>query len=99
MTGAELTLTFSGGGIADVASVVRVLEPLFGPADELPKDEHATVHTVTFGRHLSEPVDVTLQGAPEAVQRACAALKAAFELLDEGMAAGDQEQEREVLLS
>jgi hypothetical protein len=99
MSGNELTLTFSGGGCNDVETVARVLEPIFGPADDLPKDEKATVHTVTFSSRLSEPVSVTLQGSPESVQRAFGALKQAFEVSDKGTAAGDQEQEHEVVLS
>ncbi|MDL5199446.1 hypothetical protein [Streptomyces sp. ALI-76-A] len=113
MSDTELTVTLSGGSAADALVVVRTLEPVFGAPDELPSDEHATVHTATFagdtsaqssrtsqdeaGR-LSAPVTVTVQGTPESVEKASDALSRAFSADDEGAASGDQEQERQLVL-
>ncbi|QKW26206.1 hypothetical protein HUT11_08935 [Streptomyces seoulensis] len=47
---------------------------------------------------LSAPVTVTVQGTPEAVARASETLARAFTAHDEGAAAGDQEQERQLRL-
>ncbi|MDQ0772462.1 hypothetical protein QF026_000928 [Streptomyces aurantiacus] len=47
---------------------------------------------------LSTSVAVTLQGSPEAVRRADETLSAAFTVHEEGVAPGDQEQERELRL-
>ncbi|MFJ8934676.1 hypothetical protein ACIRL0_03035 [Streptomyces sp. NPDC102365] len=47
---------------------------------------------------LSTSVTVTLQGSPEAVRQADETLSAAFTVHEEGAAAGDQEQERELRL-
>lgn len=45
----DLTLTLTDGTAADARAVVRTLEPVFGSADTLPRDEEATVYTVSFG--------------------------------------------------
>ncbi|MFE9444520.1 hypothetical protein ACFYO2_37350 [Streptomyces sp. NPDC006602] len=108
--GTELTVTLSGGSAADAQKVVRALEPAFGAPDELPADENATVHTATFAAggggtsrgtagHLSAPVTVTVQGAPEAVEKASDTLARAFSAHDQGTASGDQEQDRQLLLT
>lgn len=112
MSGTQLTVTLSGGGADDARTVVRALEGTFGSPDEFPADEKATVHTATFdgeadagsggggegpGR-LSAPVTVTVQGSPEAVRRASDTLTRTFTARDDGVASGDQEQERELLL-
>ncbi|MEV5433286.1 hypothetical protein [Streptomyces sp. NPDC052701] len=119
MSGTQLTVTLSGGGVDDARAVVRALEEVFGAPEELPSGENATVRTATFGNvtatgpdggaqgggggaagtaRLSEPVTVTVQGTPEAVQRASDALGHAFTARDQGAASGDQEQERQLLL-
>ncbi|MFF9309854.1 MULTISPECIES: hypothetical protein [unclassified Streptomyces] len=119
MPGTQLTVTLSGGDVADARAVVRALEGSFGAPDELPGDENATVRTATFsaaaegasgrpapapsgggqeGGRLSAPVTVTVQGTPEAVARAGDTLARAFTAHDEGAAAGDQEQERQLRL-
>ncbi|GGZ96624.1 hypothetical protein ACFOOM_17355 [Streptomyces echinoruber] len=112
MPGTSLTVTLSGGSAADARTVVHALEPAFGPAQELPADERATVFTATFGGtapsappardgaagRLSAPVTVTVQGSPEAVRTASRTLARAFGVTDEGTAAGDQEQERQLVL-
>ncbi|MDH6628507.1 hypothetical protein M2271_006340 [Streptomyces sp. LBL] len=113
MSGTELTVTLSGGSAADALTVVRTLEPVFGTPNEVPSDEHATVHTATFTGdapeqpprlpqsdvgHLSAPVTATVQGTPEAVESASDALLRAFSAHDQGIASGDQEQERQLLL-
>ncbi|MEV3973145.1 hypothetical protein AB0K68_34275 [Streptomyces sp. NPDC050698] len=113
MSGTQLTVTLSGGGADDARAVVRALEGTFGAPDERPAGGNATVHTATFdgeaqagasdggaqgaGR-LSAPVTVTVQGSPEAVQRASDTLARAFTARDDGAASGDQEQERQLLL-
>jgi hypothetical protein len=43
-------------------------------------------------------VSVTVQGTPEAVRKASDTLARAFTAHDEGAAAGDQEQERQLRL-
>ncbi|MFS8197909.1 hypothetical protein ACLVWQ_04400 [Streptomyces sp. CWNU-52B] len=107
-----LTLTLTGGTAADARAVVHTLEPVFGSADALPGDTDATVYTASFdngapaggaappsgANKLSASVAVTLQGSPEAVRRADEALSAVFTVHEEGVAAGDQEQERELRL-
>ncbi|MFJ3334654.1 hypothetical protein [Streptomyces sp. NPDC086766] len=120
MSGTQLTVTFSGGQVADDRAVVEALERDFGAPDERPGDENATVRTATFsgvtagqdaggtagrasggtgaGGHLSAPVTVTLQGTPGAVRKASDLLAHAFTAHDEGAAAGDQEQERQLRL-
>jgi hypothetical protein len=114
MSGTQLTVTLSGGEAADAQTVVRALEGVFGAPDELPTDESATVRTATFsagtdaGRgapgaprnagRLSTPVTVTVQGTPQAVRKASETLTRAFTARDEGAAAGDQEQERQLRL-
>ncbi|MFI8189174.1 hypothetical protein ACIF8T_10320 [Streptomyces sp. NPDC085946] len=113
MSGTQLTVTLSGGGVDDAQAVVRALEEVFGAPDEMPGDERATVRTATFdggaapgaggsegadSPRLSTPVTVTLQGTPEAVQRAGDTLGKAFTARDQGAASGDQEQERQLLL-
>ncbi|WNM32306.1 hypothetical protein RKE30_18770 [Streptomyces sp. Li-HN-5-11] len=50
------------------------------------------------GGPLSAPVSVTVQGTPEAVRKASDTLARAFTAHDEGAAAGDQEQERQLRL-
>lgn len=112
MSGTQLTVTLSGGGTANARAVVRALEGTFGAPDELPADENATVHMATFGdaeaggapsaaasaERLSAPVTVTVQGTPEAVRRASDTLTRTFTARDDGVASGDQEQERQLLL-
>ncbi|MEZ3181692.1 hypothetical protein KYY02_24310 [Streptomyces pimonensis] len=111
MSDTQLTVTLSGGDVDDARAVVRALEGTFGAADQRPSEEHATVHMATFtgeGRGaaaeateagpLSAPVTVTVQGTPEAVRRAGDALTRCFTARDEGTVAGDQEQERQLLL-
>jgi hypothetical protein len=109
MPGTQLTVTLSGGEVADAQTVVRALEGAFGAPDEFPTDENATVRTATFsagtGRgapreagRLSTPVTVTVQGTPQAVRKASETLTRAFTAHDEGAAAGDQEQERQLRL-
>ncbi|MEV0643149.1 hypothetical protein AB0I77_51315 [Streptomyces sp. NPDC050619] len=112
MSGTELTVTLSGGSTTDARAVVRALEPAFGAAQELPADDNATVHTATFDStddlpagvaesgagQLSAPVTVTVQGTPQAVEKASDALALAFPVHDQGTASGDQEQERQLLL-
>ncbi|MCX4475329.1 hypothetical protein OOK44_02520 [Streptomyces cellulosae] len=111
MSDTQLTVTLSGGNADDARAVVGALEGTFGPPDERPSDTDATVRMATFGgegegtgagqdgvRPLSEPVTVTVQGTPEAVRRASDALSRAFTARDEGAAAGDQEQERQLVL-
>ena len=113
MSGTELTVTLSGGSTTDARAVVRALEPAFGSARELPADKNATVHTATFdggaadrsdpvgqgtADHLSAPVTVTVQGTPQAVEKASSTLAQAFALRDQGAASGDQERERQLLL-
>ncbi|KOU69197.1 hypothetical protein ADK57_14460 [Streptomyces sp. MMG1533] len=108
--GTELTVTVSGGSTADAQKVVQALEPAFGAPDEPPADANATVHTATFAAgeggspqesagHLSAPVTVTVQGTPEAVEKASDTLARAFSAHDQGTASGDQEQERQLLLT
>ncbi|MEV5439264.1 hypothetical protein AB0K80_25115 [Streptomyces sp. NPDC052682] len=110
MSGTQLTVTLSGGGVDDARAVVRALEGAFGAPDEFPADENATVHTATFraagpdgpapegAAALSAPVTVTVQGSPEAVRRAGDTLSRAFTARPQGTASGDQEQERQLLL-
>ncbi|GGM07483.1 hypothetical protein GCM10010129_59240 [Streptomyces fumigatiscleroticus] len=113
MSDTQLTVTLSGGGIDDARTVVRALEGVFGAPDNPPTDERATVRTATFGAsatpresgapepeagRLTEPVRVTVQGTPQAVATASDTLARAFGARDEGAAAGDQEQERQLLL-
>ncbi len=111
MSDTQLTVTLSGGDADDARAVVGALEGTFGPPQERPSDSDATVRIATFGgegrgrapgagdtRPLSEPVTVTVQGTPEAVRRASDALSRSFTARDEGAAAGDQEQERQLLL-
>ncbi|MEU3791603.1 hypothetical protein [Streptomyces fructofermentans] len=106
-----LTLTLSGGTAADARAVVHTLEPVFGTAADMPGDGSATVHTAAFDNDLptggtapanpeplSAPVTVTLQGSPEAVRRADATLTSVYTVREQGMASGDQEQERQLLL-
>jgi alkanesulfonate monooxygenase SsuD/methylene tetrahydromethanopterin reductase-like flavin-dependent oxidoreductase (luciferase family) len=106
-----LTVTLSGGTVADARAVVRTLEAALGAADALPGNGDAMVHTATFDNDvpvhgsvtqsappLSAPVTVTLQGSPEAVRRAGQTLDGAFIVHDEGTASGDQEQERQLRL-
>ncbi|MET7453335.1 hypothetical protein ABZT03_15860 [Streptomyces sp. NPDC005574] len=47
---------------------------------------------------LSAPVTVTVQGTPEAVEKASTTLSRTFTTRDRGAASGDQEQERELVL-
>ncbi|CAM5709137.1 MULTISPECIES: hypothetical protein [Streptomyces] len=111
MSDTQLTVTLSGGDADDARAVVGALEGTFGPPQERPSDTDATVRVATFGgegqgpgagrtdtRPLSEPVTVTVQGTPEAVRRASDTLSRSFTARDEGAAAGDQEQERQLLL-
>ncbi|MGW8792259.1 hypothetical protein ACWGND_17325 [Streptomyces althioticus] len=111
MSDTQLTVTLSGGDADDARAVVGALEGTFGPPQERPSDTDATVRMATFGgegedtgeaddgrRPLSEPVTVTVQGTPEAVRRASDALSQSFTARDEGAAAGDQEQERQLVL-
>ncbi|MGW7224023.1 hypothetical protein G3I31_10585 [Streptomyces sp. SID9913] len=112
MSDTQLTVTLSGGGVDDARAVVRVLEGTFGASDGLPSDDRATVRTATFGAEdhgeagpgstgaarLAAPVEVTVQGTPEAVRRASDTLAEAFTVRDDGASAGDQEQERQLLL-
>ncbi|MFG2515907.1 hypothetical protein [Streptomyces sp. NPDC048584] len=110
MSDTELTVTMSGGGVADARAVVGVLEETFGTPAQRPRGEDATVRVATFageghgsaGRAeagpLSAPVTVTVQGTPEAVRRASDTLARSFTARDEGAASGDQEQERQLLL-
>jgi hypothetical protein len=113
MSDTQLTVTLSGGGIDDARAVVRALEGVFGAPDAPPADEGATVRTATFdspatpeassapgeaGATLSEPVTVTVQGTPQAVEAASETLSRAFTTRDEGAASGDQERERQLLL-
>ncbi|CAL9318020.1 hypothetical protein [Streptomyces sp. SudanB66_2053] len=111
MSDTQLTVTLSGGDADDARAVVGALEGTFGPPQERPSATDATVRIATFGgegqgsgagrtdtRPLSEPVTVTVQGTPEAVRRASDALSRSFTARDEGAAAGDQEQERQLLL-
>ncbi|MEV7793289.1 hypothetical protein [Streptomyces sp. NPDC087512] len=113
MSDTQLTVTLSGGGIDDARAVVRALAGAFGAPDDLPSDERATVRTATFsssatpeadpappesGVRLSEPVTVTVQGTPQAVEAASRTLTGAFSTRDEGAASGDQERERQLLL-
>ncbi|WP_406437895.1 hypothetical protein OHB14_57045 [Streptomyces sp. NBC_01613] len=48
MSGTELTITVSGGTVADARAVVRVLEPAFGRSQEEPP-------APAFGRSQEEP--------------------------------------------
>ncbi|MFK4148786.1 hypothetical protein [Streptomyces sp. NPDC004065] len=113
MSGTQLTVTLDGGQVADAQAVVSALEEVFGAPDGLPSDERATVRTATFsgettagtpadaaggGHRLTAPVTVTVQGTPEAVRRARDTLNRAFSARDEGVSAGDQEQERRLRL-
>ncbi|MGW6292390.1 hypothetical protein [Streptomyces sp. NPDC055058] len=112
MSDTQLTVTLSGGGVDDARTVVRVLEGTFGASDGLPSDDRATVRTATFGAEhhgeagpgstgaarLAAPVEVTVQGTPDAVRRASDTLAGAFTVRDDGASAGDQEQERQLLL-
>ncbi|AKZ53975.1 hypothetical protein SAM23877_0926 [Streptomyces ambofaciens ATCC 23877] len=111
MSDTQLTVTLSGGGIDDARAIVRALEEVFGAPDGLPGDEQATVRTATFDSpdaprastaaragSLSEPVSVTVQGSPQAVEAASETLSHAFTTRNEGAASGDQERERQLLL-
>lgn len=111
MPDTQLTVTLSGGDVDDARTVVRALEGTFGAARQRPSEERATVRVATFtgegrepagGREdagpLSAPVNVTVQGTPQAVRRAGDTLMRSFTTRDEGTAAGDQEQERQLLL-
>ncbi|MEU6476788.1 hypothetical protein ABZ858_07810 [Streptomyces sp. NPDC047017] len=115
MPGTQLTVTLSGGEVADARTVVQALEGTFGAPDQLPADPEASIRTATFsadaagqdtagtgaagsGGRLSAPVTVTVQGTPEAVRRASDTLAHAFTAHDEGAAAGDQEEERQLRL-
>ncbi|WAU83472.1 hypothetical protein O1Q96_29535 [Streptomyces sp. Qhu-G9] len=106
-----LTLTLTGGTAADARAVIHTLEPVFGSADAMPRDGDATVYTASFDNGapaggaradeasgLSTSVTVTLQGSPEAVRRADETLSSAFTVHEEGVAPGDQEQERQLRL-
>lgn len=113
LSGTQLTVTLSGGGVDDARAIVHALEGVFGAPDSLPADERATVRTATFdspatpetdpaprkpGGPLSAPVAVTVQGTPQAVETASETLAHAFTTRDEGAASGDQERERQLLL-
>ncbi|MBT3155137.1 hypothetical protein HTV45_30405 [Streptomyces sp. CHD11] len=111
MPDTQLTVTLSGGDADDARAVVRALEATFGAPREQPSGERATVRVATFTGEgegppaghrdaglLSAPVDVTVQGTPQAVRRAGDALARSFTTRDEGTAAGDQEQERQLRL-
>ncbi|MFI6655090.1 hypothetical protein ACIBL8_06175 [Streptomyces sp. NPDC050523] len=114
MSGTELTVTVSGGTVADARAVVQVLEPAFGsPEEDLPASDDVTVHTARFAHdpahgpsgsehsvagHLSGAVTLTVQGAPQAVATARETLAHAFTTQDQGSVSGDQEQECQLLL-
>ncbi|BFO17631.1 hypothetical protein SHKM778_40190 [Streptomyces sp. KM77-8] len=48
MPDTELTVTMSGGGVADARAVVGVLEETFGTAAQRPRGVDATVRVATF---------------------------------------------------
>jgi autotransporter translocation and assembly factor TamB len=112
--GTELTVTVSGGTVADARAVVQVLEPAFGsPREDLPASDDVTVHTARFAHdsrhgpsgseqsaagHLSGAVTLTVQGSPLAVATARETLAHAFTAQDQGSVSGDQEQELQLLL-
>ncbi|PPS89645.1 hypothetical protein [Streptomyces sp. MH60] len=114
MSDTQLTVTLDGGGIDDARAIVRALEGVFGAPDGRPSDEGATVRTATFGSPgtpqaadaparaadgtLSAPVTVTVQGTPQAVEAASETLSRAFTARNDGVASGDQERERQLLL-
>ncbi|MFI8091102.1 hypothetical protein ACIF9R_22745 [Streptomyces sp. NPDC086080] len=111
MPDTQLTVTLSGGDVDDARAVVRALEGTFGAAEQRPSEKRATVRVATFTgegqgpaaghgdtESLSAPVEVTVQGTPEAVRRAGDTLMRSFTTHDVGIASGDQEQERQLLL-
>ncbi|MFI5803544.1 hypothetical protein [Streptomyces sp. NPDC051561] len=63
---------------------------------EVPED---SAPAATASEALSGPVSVTLQGGPNEVATARKLLAEAFSVLDEGTAAGDQEQELSLRLT
>jgi hypothetical protein len=82
-----------GGTDTEDAPAVTVYTASFGDGDPAGGGE-----TPPAASGLSTSVAVTLQGSPEAVRRADETLSAAFTVHEEGVAPGDQEQERELRL-
>lgn len=111
----SVVVTLSGCSREDADAVFRTLGRSFesdraaGDAPQYVSEGHATVWTTTFDVartqedaepvRLAAPVTAELQGGYWAVDRMQATLAAAFDLLEEGMAAGDQEKDVQLRLS
>ncbi|MFI9586713.1 hypothetical protein ACIHCQ_33890 [Streptomyces sp. NPDC052236] len=109
-----VVVTLSGCSKEDAHTVFRVLRQTFPcdrADDDVPQygpHPHATVWTATYEvspervpvgpQQLSESVETMLQGGYWGVDRMLETLGAAFDVQDEGMAAGDQEKEVQVRL-
>jgi hypothetical protein len=108
-------VSLSGCSREDADAVFRALSRSYESdraPDETPQyvsEGHATVWTTTFDvaqphEHaepvrLASPVTAELQGGYWAVDQMQATLAAAFDLLEEGMAAGDQEKDVQLRLN
>ncbi|MDQ0840893.1 MULTISPECIES: hypothetical protein [unclassified Streptomyces] len=111
----SVVVTLSGCSREDADAVFRALSRSFESdraADDTPQyvsEGHATVWTATFDVaatrdpaepvRLAAPVTAELQGGYWAVDQMQVALAAAFDLVEEGMAAGDQEKDVQLLLN
>lgn len=112
---ASVAVTLNGCSREDADAVFRTLSRAFesdrapGDAPQYASQEHASVWSATFDvsqqRGDTEPVRLAtsvtaeLQGGYWAVDRMQATLAAAFELEEEGMAAGDQEKDVQLRLN
>ncbi|WP_411143908.1 hypothetical protein [Streptomyces sp. x-80] len=111
---AEVVVEVSGCATADAHAVFSALRTSFvsdRAADDVPEEmvgPRATVWTSTFDvtdvraaaepRPLTAPLTVNLQGGYWAVDRLCESLRTAFAVRVLGTAAGDQEEEVQLLL-
>ncbi|MFE5736177.1 hypothetical protein [Streptomyces celluloflavus] len=111
---AEVVVEVSGCATADAHAVFSALRTSFvsdRAADDVPEEmagPRATVWTSTFDvtdvraaaepRPLTAPLTVNLQGGYWAVARLCESLRTAFAVRVLGTAAGDQEEEVQLLL-
>ncbi|MFF3290352.1 hypothetical protein [Streptomyces sp. NPDC003023] len=110
-----VAVTLSGCSREDADAVFRTLTRSFesdraaGDSPQYVSEGHMTVWAATFDVskphedaepvRLAAPVTAELQGGYWAVDRMQATLAAAFELEEEGMAAGDQEKDVQLRLS
>ncbi|MEU1891435.1 hypothetical protein [Streptomyces pristinaespiralis] len=111
----SVVVTLSGCSREDADAVFRALSRSFESdraSDDTPQyvsEGHATVWTATFDVsrtrnpaepvRLAAPVTAELQGGYWAVDQMQLALAAAFDMVEEGMAAGDQEKDVQLLLN